>query len=166
MPDGDVAQLKDERDAAEDERDDAHAAARALADAVNEMLNTEDPDWCGLRQIRWRVTPSTAVSQQWPVRIRSRTMPSVARWRAAPVCPALERTAPARDQPDQRHRHCGTRPASRPDPCGRPAARTPGSRSRRWLPSRSRAGAHRSGLTLDGQRSALAARQTSWRFAG
>ena len=45
MPDEELARLKGERDAAEDERDDAQAVARDFADALNEMLNTENPDW-------------------------------------------------------------------------------------------------------------------------
>ncbi len=45
MPDEELARLKAERDAAEDERDDAQAVARDFADALNEMLNTENPDW-------------------------------------------------------------------------------------------------------------------------
>jgi hypothetical protein len=45
MPDEELARLKAKRDAAEDERDDAQAVARDFADALNEMLNTENPDW-------------------------------------------------------------------------------------------------------------------------
>lgn len=48
MPDDEVARLKAERDAAEDERDDAQAIANDFADALNEILNTEDPDWWGI----------------------------------------------------------------------------------------------------------------------
>jgi hypothetical protein len=45
MPDEELARLKAKRDAAEDERDDAQAVARDFADALNEMLNTENHDW-------------------------------------------------------------------------------------------------------------------------
>lgn len=44
MPDEELAKLKAERDTAEDERDDAQAAARDFADALNEILNAEHPD--------------------------------------------------------------------------------------------------------------------------
>jgi hypothetical protein len=48
MPDEETARLKADRDAAEHERDDAQAAAKDFADALNEMLNTENPDWRGI----------------------------------------------------------------------------------------------------------------------
>lgn len=48
MPDDETAKLKADRGAAEDERDDAQAAARDFAKALNEMLNTENPDWWGI----------------------------------------------------------------------------------------------------------------------
>lgn len=41
MTDQDVAQVKAERDAAQ-------TAARDFAKALNEILNTENPDWWGL----------------------------------------------------------------------------------------------------------------------
>ena len=48
MPDDELARRKAERDAAEDERDDAEVAARDFADALNEILNTKDPDCWGI----------------------------------------------------------------------------------------------------------------------
>jgi hypothetical protein len=46
MTDADeLTRLRAERDAADDEREDAQAAAKDFAKALNEMLDTEDPDW-------------------------------------------------------------------------------------------------------------------------
>ena len=48
MPDEELARLKAERDAAEDERDDAQATARDFAKALQEIAGTESPDF-------WRI---------------------------------------------------------------------------------------------------------------
>ncbi len=135
MPDEELARLKAERDAAEDERDDAQAVARDFADALDEMLNTENLTGGGWHQRPSPVIRNTATSlfgeprriaagtarrtlnatrggartmEDGEVRFAGRAGVPAPR-RPAPETPARHRHAPPRNRPAQCRAFRGTR---------------------------------------------------------